>query len=117
MSKKFWYLTRVSLKKKIGSKWFLVTNIILALAVIGIININSIIKFFGGDFSPVFLQFALKIEEILWVKCDDFCSKFWKFPKIPKTEKTVSLQNGKIPGEFPPNFGGKIRGFFLILRL
>ena len=51
MSKKFWYLTRVSLKKKIGSKWFLVTNIILALAVIGIININSIIKFFGGDFS------------------------------------------------------------------
>ena len=51
MSKKFWYLTRVSLKKKIGSKWFLITNIILALAVIGIININSIIKFFGGDFS------------------------------------------------------------------
>ena len=51
MNKKFWYLTRVSLKKKIGSKWFLVTNIILALAVIGIININSIIKFFGGDFS------------------------------------------------------------------
>ena len=51
MNKKFWYLTRVSLKKKIGSKWFLITNIILALAVIGIININSIIKFFGGDFS------------------------------------------------------------------
>lgn len=73
--------------------------------------------FFGGDFSPVFLQFALKIEEKLWVKCDDFCSKFWKFPKISKTEKTVSLQNGKIPGDFPPNFGGKIRGFLLILRL
>lgn len=51
MNKKFWYLTRVSLKKKIGSKWFLVTNIILALAIIGIININSIVKFFGGDFS------------------------------------------------------------------
>ena len=43
MSKKFWYLTRVSLKKKIGSKWFLITNIILALAVIGIININFLI--------------------------------------------------------------------------
>lgn len=51
MNKKFWYLTRISLKKKIGSKWFLITNIILALIIICIININSIIKFFGGDFS------------------------------------------------------------------
>ena len=51
MNKKFWYLTKVSLKKKVGSKWFLVTNIILALIIVGIINIKSIIKFFGGDFS------------------------------------------------------------------
>lgn len=51
MNKKFWYLTRVSLKKKICSKWFLVTNIILAIAIICIINLNSIVKFFGGDFS------------------------------------------------------------------
>ncbi len=51
MNKKFWYLTKVSVKKKVGSKWFLVTNIILALIIIGIINIKSIIKFFGGDFS------------------------------------------------------------------
>lgn len=51
MNKKFWYLTRVSLKKKICSKWFLATNIILAIAIICIINLNSIVKFFGGDFS------------------------------------------------------------------
>ena len=51
MNKKFWYLTKVSLKKKIGSKWFLATNIILALVILAIININSIVKFFGGDFS------------------------------------------------------------------
>ena len=51
MNKKFWYLTCVSLKKKIGSKWFLATNIILAIAIICIINLNSIVKFFGGDFS------------------------------------------------------------------
>ena len=51
MSKKFWYLTKVSLKKKMESKWFLVTNIILAIVIIGIINIKSIIKVFGGDFS------------------------------------------------------------------
>ena len=51
MNKKFWYLTKVSLKKKICSKWFLATNIILALVILAIININSIVKFFGGDFS------------------------------------------------------------------
>lgn len=51
MNKKFWYLTKVSLNKKIGSKWFLVTNIILAISIICIINLNSIIKYFGGDFS------------------------------------------------------------------
>lgn len=49
--KKFWYLTKVSLKKKIGTKWFLLTNVFLALVIVGLININSIIKFFGGDFS------------------------------------------------------------------
>ena len=43
MNKKFWYLTKVSLKKKIGSKWFIATNIILALVILAIININSII--------------------------------------------------------------------------
>ena len=59
MNKKFWYLTRVSLKKKIGSKWFLVTNIILALAIIGIININSIVKFFGGDFSDNLIVYVI----------------------------------------------------------
>ena len=50
MNKKFWYLTKVSLKKKIKSKWFVITNIILALAIILLLNINSIVTFFGGDF-------------------------------------------------------------------
>ncbi len=50
MSKKFWYLTKVSLKKKINSKWFVITNIILALAIILLLNMNSLINFFGGDF-------------------------------------------------------------------
>ena len=50
MSKKFWYLTKVSLNKKIKSKWFIITNIILAVAIILLLNINSVITFFGGDF-------------------------------------------------------------------
>lgn len=48
---KFWFLTGASLKKKIKSKWFLVVNIILAIAIVGIINIDSIIRVFGGDFN------------------------------------------------------------------
>lgn len=51
MNKKFWYLTKMSLKKKICTKWFVITNVLLALAIIAISNFNSIIKFFGGDFS------------------------------------------------------------------
>ena len=51
MSDKFWYLTKQSLNKKIKSKWFLGINILLALVVIALININSIIAFFGGDFN------------------------------------------------------------------
>lgn len=51
MSNKFWYLTKQSLKKKIKSKWFIGVNIMLALVIIALVNINSIISFFGGDFS------------------------------------------------------------------
>lgn len=59
MNKKFWYLTKVSLKKKIGSKWFIATNIILALVILAIININSIVMFFGGDFSENLTIYAV----------------------------------------------------------
>lgn len=51
MNNKFWFLTKQSLKKKFGSKWFIWVNILLAIVIIALININSIISFFGGDFS------------------------------------------------------------------
>lgn len=51
MNNKFWFLTKQSLKKKFGSKWFIWVNILLAIIIIALININSIISFFGGDFS------------------------------------------------------------------
>ena len=50
MSRKFLYLTKVSLRKKFKTKWFVITNIILAIAIILLLNINSVITFFGGDF-------------------------------------------------------------------
>ena len=50
MASKFWYLTGISLKKKMKTKWFLIANLLILVVIVGIINIDSIISFFGGDF-------------------------------------------------------------------
>lgn len=50
MKSKLEYLTRVSLSRKIKTKWFLVANVILALIIVAVANIDSVIKAFGGDF-------------------------------------------------------------------
>lgn len=51
MKKKFSYLVKASLKKKIQTKSFKISNVVLAILIIGIINIDSIITFFGGNFN------------------------------------------------------------------
>ena len=50
MNKKFWYLTKMSFNKKVKSKWFIITNIILLIFIVALFNISTIIEFFGGDF-------------------------------------------------------------------
>lgn len=47
---KFWYLTRFGLSKKIKSKSFIISNIVLLVLIVCIINVDGIISFFGGDF-------------------------------------------------------------------
>lgn len=51
MRNKLWFLTNHGLSKKIKNKWFIVANIILLVLLVGVINIDSIISFFGGDFN------------------------------------------------------------------
>jgi len=51
MASKFWFLAKQSLNKKIKTKWFLFANLLLAVVIIGLLNMDSIISFFGGDFS------------------------------------------------------------------
>lgn len=51
MKSKLNYLIGISLNRKIKTKWFLIANIIIAIVIVGVINIDSIITFFGGDFS------------------------------------------------------------------
>lgn len=51
MTSKFWFLAKQSLNKKIKTKWFALANLLLAVVIIGLLNLDSIIHFFGGDFS------------------------------------------------------------------
>lgn len=51
MTSKLSFLTQTSLNRKIKTKWFLIVNIVLAITIIGVINIDSIITLFGGDFN------------------------------------------------------------------
>lgn len=51
MKNKFIFLTKMSLLKKIKNKTFIIANVILAVLLIGITNIDRIVTFFGGDFN------------------------------------------------------------------
>jgi ABC-2 type transport system permease protein len=50
MTNKLKYLINVSLKRKVATKWFVIANVVLALVVIGLANIDTLVKAFGGDF-------------------------------------------------------------------
>jgi ABC-2 type transport system permease protein len=51
MGNKLKFLIGQSFHKKTGSKQFIIINIIVAILIIGLTNIDSIIKSFGGDFN------------------------------------------------------------------
>ena len=51
MTTKLKYLISVSLKRKIKTKWFFIVNALLLVLIAGLINIDSVIKAFGGDFN------------------------------------------------------------------
>lgn len=51
MINKLKYLIGVSLKRKMKTKWFLIANLVLAIIIVGVVNIDTIITAFGGDFN------------------------------------------------------------------
>lgn len=74
MKNKLIFLTKMSLNKKIKTKWFYIANIIFLILIAGLINIDSIIKFFGGDFED-----NLKIQVIDNINAyDEFKDDFSK---------------------------------------
>lgn len=50
MKNKFKFLTKDSIRKKINTKSFKITNLVLFIIIVALINLDSIIKLFGGDF-------------------------------------------------------------------
>ena len=53
MMNKFRFLTRESISKKINTKAFKIINILLCIIIICVINLDSVVKFFGGDFDEL----------------------------------------------------------------
>lgn len=53
MKTKCKFLIKQSLKKKTSTKWFKVANILVLILLIGLVNIDRIISFFGGDFEDI----------------------------------------------------------------
>ena len=71
MGNKLKFLIGQSFHKKIDSKQFIIVNIIIALLVIGLTNIDSIIKAFGGDFNEAQQIYVVDNTNELY---DDFSS-------------------------------------------
>ena len=51
MTSKLKLLVKDGLRKKQNTKWFKIVNILLLFVIVGLLNIDSIIKSFGGDFN------------------------------------------------------------------
>ena len=47
---KFWFLTKMSLERKIKNKTFIIVNILLFIVLVALMNIDKIVLFFGGNF-------------------------------------------------------------------
>lgn len=59
MINKFMFLVTYGLKKKLKSKAFIISNIVLFVLLIAVTNIDTIINFFGGDFNDNFTIYVL----------------------------------------------------------
>lgn len=98
MKSKLNYLIGMSLNRKIKTKWFLVANIIIAIVIVGVINIDSIITFFGGDFSSAQKVYVIDntdksydiLEEQLNVSGLEIVDSDTKKFDVEKTDKTAN---------------------------
>lgn len=105
MNKKLWYLTKLSLNKKIKSKWFVVANIIIFVVLVGILNIDYIIKLFGGDFDKYTNIYVVDNTSYVYNDLENIYNESSKYIDSIKTS-TISLSN-KTTDELSKNLKDK----------
>lgn len=99
MKNKLNYLTEQSLNKKIKTKWFKVVNIILAVLIVGIINVDRIINAFGGNFNKqktIFIVSDANIYDELessFSKNAEYIKDIGKYEMKKANKKTDELIN------------------------
>ena len=96
MKNKLKYLTKISLNKKIKTKWFVIANVCLLLLIVGLVNADSIIKFFGGDFNKVTdILVVDNTNQTLYDDIETYYSEYSKYVEdMSKTE--ISLYEDTI---------------------
>ena len=88
MKNKLKYLTKISLNKKIKTKWFVIANICLFVLIVGLVNADSVIKFFGGDFNKVTDILVIdNTEKEIYDDVETYYSEYSKYVEdMSKTE-------------------------------
>lgn len=119
MINKLKFLIKVSLEKKIKTKWFLIANALLLILIIGLVNIDSIIKFFGGDFDDTtrilvvdntnityedlhnnYLEYQKIVDNINATKIEEYNSSIEEAKKIVMDEDAILLTIDKDDNNF-----------------
>lgn len=107
MKSKLWFLTKVSLTRKVKTKAFLIVNILLAVGLVALFNIDSIIKAFGGDFDEPYkvsivdntnVSYEIISKQITETSKSVFGDDDETF-KIKKSEKGKALKEVKKDGK------------------
>ncbi len=88
MKNKLKLLIKDGLRKKINTKWFKIVNIILLLAIPILINIDSVIELFGGDFKDPITVYVLDNTNVFF----DTIKETYETTGIGIGEKDVEIK-------------------------
>lgn len=101
MKSKFNYLTKESIKSKVNTKAFKFINIFLCIILVVLINLDGIIKLFGGDFNKLIniyiydeANVSSDFEELMNSTTFDILNNY--NAKISKTDKSLDEMKNKI---------------------
>ncbi len=96
MNRKLKFLIKQSLEKKTHSKWFKVANILIAICLIGIMNIDRIITLFGGDFEEkreVIVIDDVGIYDLFYTNFSVIAESLGEMKNFSVQRSTDSLEN------------------------